>query len=102
MFATGMAYLVMIATLNTTVQLSVDENVRGRVLAVYFMTFTAGYPLGSLLQGWLSQVFSPRVTVATSGCVLLAIAGALWFRPSTLDAMDGHRRPELVLEPAMP
>jgi MFS family permease len=102
MFATGMAYLVMIATLNTTVQLSVDENVRGRVLAVYFMTFTAGYPLGSLLQGWLSQVFSPRVTVATSGCVLLAIAGALWFRPSTLHAMDGHRRPQLALEPAMP
>ncbi len=102
MFSTGVAYLALIATLNTTVQLSVVEEMRGRVLAVYFMTFTAGYPLGSLLQGWLAEVFSPRVTVATSGSVLLAAAAALWLWPSMLLQMEGHRAPEVALEPAMP
>ncbi len=102
MFSTGMAYLALIATLNTTVQLSVVEEMRGRVLAVYFMTFTAGYPLGSLLQGWLAQTFSPRATVVCAGCVLLAVAATLWARPAVLHGMEGYRPPELTLEPAMP
>jgi MFS family permease len=101
MFATGIAYLALIATLNTTVQLSVVEEMRGRVLAVYFMTFTAGYPLGSLLQGWLAQVFSPRATVATAGILLVAIGAVLWSRPEMLHKMESHRA-ELALEPAMP
>jgi fucose permease len=79
----------------------VVEEMRGRVLAVYFMTFTAGYPLGSLLQGWLAQVFSPRATVATSGLLLVAIGAVLWWRPEMLHRMEGHRA-EVALEPAMP
>ena len=97
MFSTGIAYLALIATLNTTVQLSVVEDMRGRVLAVYFMTFTAGYPLGSLLQGWLAQMFSPRITVATAGLILVAISGGLWIRPEVLDDMDSHRASDLAL-----
>ena len=74
MFSTGMAYLALIATLNTTVQLAVEERLRGRVLAVYFMTFTAGYPLGSLLQGWLAEQVGLHATVAGAGVILLAIS----------------------------
>jgi MFS family permease len=101
MFSTGMAYLALVATLNTTVQLSVEEQLRGRVLAVYFMTFTAGYPLGSLLQGWLAETIGLHATVAGAGVILLAITGGLVLRPVHLHLMDGHAVKELPLEPAM-
>ena len=101
MFSTGMAYLALVATLNTTVQLAVEERLRGRVLAVYFMTFTAGYPLGSLLQGWLAEQIGLHATVAGAGVILLAISGALVMRPAYLHRMDGRALKDLPLEPAM-
>src|SRR5205807_6887422 len=42
----GMCFLASVATLNTSVQMLVAEQLRGRVIAVYIMAFTAGYPLG--------------------------------------------------------
>jgi MFS family permease len=101
MLAAGMAYLALIATLNTTVQLAVEEQLRGRVLAVYFMTFTAGYPLGSLLQGWLAEQVGLHATVAGAGVILLVISGALVMRPAYLHGMDGRALKDLPLEPAM-
>src|SRR3954470_3570187 len=42
----GACFLAVISTLNTTVQLLVDERLRGRIMAIYVMAFTAAYPIG--------------------------------------------------------
>jgi fucose permease len=65
------------------------------------MTFTAGYPLGSLLQGWLAEQVGLHATVAGAGVILLVISGALVMRPAYLHGMDGRALKDLPLEPAM-
>jgi MFS family permease len=70
----GAAYLALASTLNTTVQLQVDEAMRGKTIALYLMGLTASAPIGALVQGWLVDVFGPRVVVTTAGAGLLAVA----------------------------
>ncbi|MEY2452815.1 MAG: hypothetical protein QOD92_2389 [Acidimicrobiaceae bacterium] len=98
----GCAYLAIASTSNTTVQLQVDEAMRGKVMAFYLMTFTAAIPVGSLVQGWTAQTFGPRETTITAGLLLAALVtflrvsgrlaamdddGPAWIEPSPL--VDG-------------
>lgn len=87
LLAAGGAYLALASTTNTTVQLHVDEYMRGKVLAFYLMTFTTAIPLGSLLQGWTAQAFGPRQTTFTAG-VLLALMVTVLRLGGWLSAMD--------------
>ncbi|HEY3239548.1 MAG TPA: MFS transporter, partial [Acidimicrobiia bacterium] len=64
MFGIGAGYLVVVSALNTALQESVDPRFRGRVVALYFMAFTGGYPIGALLQGWLADLVGVRPVVA--------------------------------------
>jgi MFS family permease len=86
----GMGYLTTVASLQTTVQVLVAESLRGRVLAVYVMTFTAAYPLGALLQGWLADVMGVRPTIVSAGLILVVLGAALLFRPRRARQMDTH------------
>lgn len=67
----GGGYLALSSTLNTTIQVQVDEERRGKVLALYVMGLTGSYPVGALVQGALADVVSVRLVTATCGVVLL-------------------------------
>ena len=84
----GAGFVVAISTLNTTVQLQVDEEHRGRVMAVYFMAFTAGLPLGGLGQAWLAERVGAPATVVGAGAVLAALTAFLAARPRLLARLD--------------
>ncbi len=73
----GAAHIATASTLNTVIQLQVEEALRAKVLALYLMTLLAGLPLGAQLQGALADLIGPRVAVGGAG-VLLA-ATALWW-----------------------
>ena len=88
MFAIGAGYLVVVSALNTTLQESVEPRFRGRVVALYFMAFTGGYPLGALLQGWLADLVGVRPVVAGAGVVLAAYAALLVLRPGLAASLD--------------
>jgi MFS family permease len=88
MFAIGAGYLVVVSALNTTLQESVEPRFRGRVVALYFMAFTGGYPLGALLQGWLADLVGVRPVVAGAGLVLAAYAALLVLRPGLAASLD--------------
>lgn len=75
--ALGAAHIATAATLNTVIQLQVEEALRAKVLALYLITLLAGLPLGAQLQGFLADVIGPRIAVGGAG-VLLA-ATALWW-----------------------
>lgn len=88
MFAIGVAYLVVTTVLNATVQQRVDRAYRGRVLALFGMAFTGAFPLGSLLQGTLSDLVGVRPVVGSAGLLLVAYAVWLMTRPALLGSLD--------------
>jgi MFS family permease len=84
----GGAYLAIASTLNTTIQLQVDELMRGKVLAAYVMFLTLAMPVGALVQGAMAEVVGARVTVACAGAIFLV--ANLWLASATpyVKAMD--------------
>lgn len=81
----GGGYLAISSTLNTAIQLQVDEEMRGKVLSIYIVLLTLALPIGSLVQGWAVEWVGPRQTVAVAGTAFLLIA--VWLRVGT-DLMD--------------
>jgi len=47
-------------TANSTVQLSTDPVMRGRVMAIFFAIALGGTPLGAPIVGWVADRFGPR------------------------------------------
>jgi len=90
LFAGG-GYLAISSTLNTTIQLQVDESMRGKVLALYVMFLTLAVPVGALVQGWLAEVFGPRVTVAGAGLAFLGVSAWIGLRRRLLRHLDDAR-----------
>lgn len=69
----GGAYLAVASTLNTTIQIQVDEARRGKVLSLYVMGLTSSYPIGSLVQGALADVVSVRLVTGVAGAMLATV-----------------------------
>ena len=55
------------ATINSTLQLAVSAEMRGRVMALYSVVFLGSTPIGGPLVGWLSQAYDPRVALLLAG-----------------------------------
>ena len=71
----GITALTLITAANSTMQLSVAPEVRGRVMALYMTIFMGGTPLGAPIVGWIGQNFGARWTLIGGG--LLTIIGAV-------------------------
>jgi MFS family permease len=71
----GAAAVTFAATINSSLQLAVEPQMRGRVMALYSVVFLGSTPIGGPLAGWLSQAYDPRWALA-----LAAISGlsAAW------------------------
>ncbi|HYD10429.1 MAG TPA: MFS transporter, partial [Acidimicrobiales bacterium] len=86
----GAAFLAVVSTLNTTVQLLVSEQFRGRVMAIYVMGFTAAYPVGSLVQGAIAEAVGVQPTVAGAGALLVVVTLVARLTP-VFDRLDRKR-----------
>ena len=84
----GAGFLAVVATTNTAVQLIVADEMRGRVMSARVMGFTLAFPLGSLLQGVLADIWGPQTTVVVFGACLAVVAGFLASRPRLLRELD--------------
>jgi MFS family permease len=67
----GFTWTSTMATLNTSVQLSVPAWVKARALGTYFMTFQAGMAFGSILWGFIAEHSSTPISLTTAACGLL-------------------------------
>ncbi|HEY2549561.1 MAG TPA: MFS transporter [Streptosporangiaceae bacterium] len=66
---TGMAVITFSTSANSTTQLSVSSEMRGRVMGIYMLMFLGGAPLGSPLAGWMAEQLGVRVTIVACGLV---------------------------------
>jgi MFS family permease len=71
---TGAAALVFSVASNTFVQLGVDPQMRGRVMALYFVCFLGGTPIGAPLIGWIGEHLGAPWALVVGGAVV-AVAG---------------------------
>lgn len=70
----GAAAVTFAATINSTLQLAVSPEMRGRVMALYSVVFLGSTPIGAPLVGWLSQAYDPRVALLLAGVSGLSAA----------------------------
>lgn len=72
-FFTGFGMIAQFAAVNTLIQHIVDEDKRGRVVALYGMSFMGITPIGSLLLGGIAPWVGVPFTLVGAGlCCLLA------------------------------
>ena len=67
----GLASITFLNSCNTSIQLSVEPQFRGRVLALYLAILQGGTAVGSPLVGWIGSQFGARWSVAAGGIVVL-------------------------------
>jgi MFS family permease len=72
----GAAAVTFAATINSTLQLAVSPEMRGRVMALYSVVFLGSTPIGGPLVGWLSQAYDPRVALLLAGVAGISAAWA--------------------------
>jgi MFS family permease len=65
----GLSLLTMLNSANTTVQLSTDPTMRGRVMALYMMLVMGGTPIGAPIVGWVGATFGARWTLIGGGAM---------------------------------
>lgn len=76
----GITSMTMLTTLQTMVQLTVDGDIRGRVMALYMMVLMGGTPVGAPVIGWIGETFGARWTLIGGGAITLAsLLGATWW-----------------------
>ncbi|MEN3585462.1 MFS transporter [Streptomyces sp. ZYX-F-203] len=61
-------------TANTSIQMSTDPEVRGRVMALYTMVLFGGAPVGAPIVGWLTDAYGARVGLAAGGTAVVVSA----------------------------
>ncbi len=79
MMLMGAAHITSASTLNTAIQLQVDEGVRAKVLSVYLMSLLIASPVGQLLLGQSIELIGPRQTFAVAGIMMMFTALGLSF-----------------------
>jgi MFS family permease len=71
MIPLGAASTSFLSTMNSTLQLSSSDEMRGRVMALYFVLFLGSTPIGAPLLGWIAETFTPRAALALGGVATL-------------------------------
>jgi len=84
----GWAFMSLFNMLNTLIQSVVPDDLRGRVLSIYTLSFFGLVPVGSLLAGSAASLVGEPLTVLVSGILLLVFSLGLWFRAPHLRALE--------------
>jgi len=74
LFGLGFAIVCSIAITNTLLQKLVTDQMRGRVMSMFLLSFMGTMPIGNLLAGTASNHFGPQHTLAFGGFVVTAVA----------------------------
>ena len=97
----GLTALLTLTAANASVQMNVDPQLRGRVMALYMMVLMGGTPVGAPILGWVGEVFGARWTLIGGGGlsvlgVLLCVA--LLARREHLHLVPSRHAPHLSVE----
>ena len=90
LFVAGVGFLLGVTTTNSNLQWRLDENMRGRVMALWSMAFLGSRPLAGLVDGAVADLTSPRL-----GVLMAVLPLALgWWALNKVARIDSE--PEMV------
>jgi MFS family permease len=91
----GLAQILFMATANTTLQTSVPDRLRGRIMSLYTFVFAGVTPFGAFFVGTVAEVLGARAAYGMAGGLSLAAILALLLArrkaaPGGLTALDAE------------
>src|SRR3954447_440068 len=92
---TGASALIFSVAANSFVQLGADPQMRGRVMALYFVCFMGGTPLGAPLIGWVSEHLGAPWGLVLGGSVVVVtgIGAGLFLARARQVRLEAHVAP---------
>ena len=79
MVVAGAGGVGMAVSANTTIQLHVPDQLRGRVMGVYTTVFAGSVPVGGLLMGAVASALSVPIALFVGALLTLAVGIGGWF-----------------------
>lgn len=70
----GAGSVSFMATGNSTLQLSSEPDMRGRVMSLWFVAFQGSTPIGGPIVGWVMAVVGPRAGLGLGALTLVVVA----------------------------
>ena len=97
LFVSALSMMLTAASTNTVLQSIVPDELRGRVAALYVMSFLGMSPLGSLSSGWLADHIGSPYALAIFGSTGFfgALVYAFHFERSRADILPLYRALEI-------
>ena len=80
LFALGFAIMCSVAVTHTLLQKLVTDEMRGRVLSLFMLSFIGAMPIGNLIAGAASQRFGAPRTLAVGGLIIAAFVTVVAWR----------------------
>jgi len=76
----GLFTLTLLTAANSTIQISTEPAMRGRVIALYMLINQGATPIGSPIIGWIAQQSGTRWAIGVGAVAALIVAGyaLLW------------------------
>jgi MFS family permease len=94
----GLASMLMVNTINVTIQNSVPDALRGRVMSLYVTVFAGSTPIGGLFAGSMAQAYGAPVAFSVGAALALIVLG---FAGWQLRSASLPRREELEARPPL-
>ena len=77
LFGLGFALVLSVALTNTLLQKLVTDQMRGRVMSMFILSFMGTMPIGSIVAGAASDHFGPQLTLAVGGFIVTMVAAGV-------------------------
>ncbi|NDD97359.1 MAG: MFS transporter [Actinobacteria bacterium] len=102
-FIGGLAHLQSAVALNTLIQGTVPDHLRGRTMSFYVLGILAGIPLGAFALGRLGDIFTMRVAVYADAVVFVLLIALLigrgWLADLNVSKIDDVTSSSPAAEP---
>ena len=85
----GFASMLMVNTINVTVQNSVPDALRGRVMSLYVTVFAGTAPIGGLFAGAMAQAFGAPTGFVVGGALAIGILALVAWRLRNVEEPRG-------------
>jgi len=84
LFRLGFAIVCSLAVTNTLLQKLVTDDMRGRVMSMFMLSFIGAMPIGNLIAGAASHWFGVPRTLAVGGVIIAIFVAVVTLRSPNL------------------